>query len=91
MNAILNAIKDLPKASDFNAKLDAIIERMDNLIGKTTKNGNTLVDILNAMKELQNTINIVIEGDKIKVICNCGNCGGSKHEGIIGDLNDLLG
>ena len=88
MNAILNAIKDLP---DFSGKLDEIIKRMDDLNGKVTKNGNTLVEILDAIKKLQNTINIVIEGDKIKVKCNCGDCGGGKHEGIIGDLNDLLG
>ena len=88
MNAILDAIKDMP---DYTAKLDAILAKMDALEGKTTENGNTLVDILNAIKDLKDTINIVIEGDKIKVICNCGNCGGNKHEGIIGDLNNLLG
>lgn len=87
MNAILDAIKGMP---NYNAKLDAILAKMDALEGKVTKNGNTLVDILNAIKDLKNTINIVIEGDKIKVICNCGNCGGNKHEGIIGDLEELL-
>ena len=81
MNAILNAIKELPKASDFDAKLDAILQRLDAL-------GDTAKDILKAIKDHDVKITVDVTG-KVKCECNC-NCG-STHEGIIGNLTDLLG
>lgn len=81
MNAILNAIKELPKASDFDAKLDAILQKLDAL-------GDTAKDILKAIKDHDVKITVDVTG-KVKCECNC-NCG-STHEGIIGNLTDLLG
>lgn len=78
MNAILNAIKDVP---DFSAKLDAILQKLDAL-------GETAKDILKAIKDHDVKVTVDVTG-KVKCECNC-NCG-STHEGIIGNLTDLLG
>ena len=86
MNAILNAINEQP---DYTEILNKILAKIEENKDKVSQNGKTLVEILAAMKDIQNNLSIVIEGDRIKVTCNCG-CGGT-HEGIIGDLNDLLG
>ena len=80
MNAILDAIKNQP---DYSTKLDAILKRLDALGAKAQ-------EILEAIKDHDVKITVDVTG-KVKCECNC-NCGdGGKHEGIIGNLNDLLG
>lgn len=78
MNAILEAIQNMP---DYTEKLNSIIEKLDAL-------GSTAKEILQAIKDHDVKITVDVTG-KVKCECNC-NCGG-PHEGIIGDLNDLLG
>lgn len=80
MNAILDAIKNQP---DYSTKLDAILKRLDALGAKAQ-------EILEAIKDHDVKITVDVTG-KVQCECNC-NCGdGGKHEGIIGNLNDLLG
>ena len=49
-----------------------------------------LDEILNAIKDHDVHVTVDITGE---VTCNCGctDGNGNKHEGIIGNLNDLLG
>ena len=86
-NTILDAIKNQP---DYSAKLDAIIAKLNSIGDGVTANGNTLKDILKAIKDHDVKVTVDVTG-KVQCECNC-NCGnGGVHEGILGDLNDLLG
>ena len=86
-NTILDAIKGMP---DYSAKLDAIIAKLNSIGDGVTANGNTLKDILKAIKDHDVKVTVDVTG-KVQCECNC-NCGnGGVHEGILGDLNDLLG
>ena len=90
--AILNALNEFKNISSANDK--EILEKMDTIINvlnniKDNKYDDTalmakLDDILAAIKD--HNITVDITG---KVECNC-NCG-QPHEGIIGDLEDILG
>lgn len=78
MNAILEAIQNQP---DYTSRLDAIIAKLDALGAKAQ-------EILEAIKDHDVKITVDVTG-KVTCECNC-NCG-KPHEGIIGDLEDLLG
>ncbi len=90
--AILNALNEFKNISNANDK--EILEKMDTIINvlnniKDNKYDDTnlmakLDDILAAIKDHKVTVDITG-----KVTCEC-NCGGN-HEGIIGDLDDILG
>lgn len=73
---ILNALKNSQCKGYDDTKLLAIL---DTLSGK-------LDDILAAIKDHDVKVTVDVTG---KVTCDC-NCGGN-HEGILGDLDDLLG
>lgn len=73
---ILNSIKDSQAKGYDDSKLLAIL---DLISGK-------LDDILAAIKDHDVKVTVDVTG---KVSCEC-NCGGN-HEGILGDLDDLLG
>lgn len=80
MNAILEAFKNLP---DYNDKLDTIIAKLDAL-------GDKAKEILEAIKDHDVKITVDVTG-KVKCECNC-QCPneGGVHEGILGELKDLL-
>lgn len=90
--AILNALNEFKNISSANdkeilAKMDTIINVLNNI--KDNKYDDTalmakLDEILAAIKD--HNITVDVTG---KVECNC-NCG-QPHEGIIGDLEDILG
>ena len=90
--AILNALNEFKNISDANskeilAKMDTIINVLNNIKDSTyddTALMAKLDEILAAIKD--HNITVDITG---KVTCDC-NCGGN-HEGIIGDLEDILG
>ena len=90
--AILNALNEFKNISNANDK--AILEKMDTIINilnniKDNKYDDTnlmakLDDILAAIKDHKVTVDVTG-----KVTCEC-NCGGN-HEGILGDLEQVLG
>ncbi len=90
--AILNALNEFKNISNANDK--EILEKMDTIINvlnniKDDKYDDTnlmakLDDILAAIKDHKVTVDVTG-----KVTCEC-NCGGN-HEGILGDLEDVLG
>ena len=90
--AILKALNEFKNISDANskkilAKMDTIINVLNNIKDSTyddTALMAKLDEILAAIKD--HNITVDITG---KVTCDC-NCGGN-HEGIIGDLEDILG
>lgn len=92
VDAILKKLDEFMSLS--NANSEAILKKMDtiinliNNINDSTYDDSALMakldDILAAIKD--HNITVDITG---KVECNC-NCGGN-HEGILGDLDDILG
>ena len=92
VDAILEKLDEFMSLS--NANSEAILKKMDtiinliNNINDSTYDDSALMakldDILAAIKD--HNITVDITG---KVECNC-NCGGN-HEGILGDLDDILG
>lgn len=90
--AILNALNEFKNISNANDK--AILEKMDTIINvlnniEDNKYDDTdlmakLDDILAAIKDHE--VKVEVNG---KVTCEC-NCGGS-HEGILGNLDQVLG
>ena len=90
--AILNALNEFKNISNANDK--EIIEKMDTIINilnniEDNKYDDTdlmakLDDILAAIKDHE--VKVEVNG---KVTCEC-NCGGN-HEGILGNLKDVLG
>ena len=90
VDAILNKLDEFMSLS--NANSEAILKKMDTIINlinniKTYDDSALMAkldDILAAIKD--HNITVDITG---KVECNC-NCGGN-HEGILGDLDDILG
>ena len=92
VSAILAKLDEFMELSNSNseailAKMDTIINLINNIKDSTyddTELMNKLDDILAAIKD--HNITVDITG---KVTCNC-NCGGN-HEGILGDLEDVLG
>ena len=90
--AILNALNEFKNISNANDK--AILEKMDTIINvlnniEDNKYADTdlmakLDDILAAIKDHE--VKVEVNG---KVTCEC-NCGGS-HEGILGNLDQVLG
>jgi len=88
MNAILEGIKGQP---DYTEILKQILDKIEANKNKVSENGRTLVQILEQLKDLQGMLSITIVNGRVQVDCNCGDCKGGKHEGIIGDLNQLLG
>ena len=90
--AILNALNEFKNISNANDK--AILEKMDTIINilnniEDNKYDDTdlmakLDDILAAIKDHE--VKVEVNG---KVTCEC-NCGGN-HEGILGDLEQVLG
>ena len=90
LNAILAKLGniDANNSINFQKVLDALAELGS---GKTIDVDlqpilNKLQEILEAIKDHKVTVDIT---GKVTCECNCGNSG--THEGIIGDLNDLLG
>ncbi len=90
--AILNALNEFKNISTSNdkeilSKMDTIINILNNIKDSTyddTALMSKLDEILAAIKD--HNITVDITG---KVTCEC-NCGGN-HEGILGDLEDVLG
>ena len=90
VDAILEKLDEFMSLS--NANSEAILKKMDTIINlinniKTYDDSALMAkldDILAAIKD--HNITVDITG---KVECNC-NCGGN-HEGILGDLDDILG
>ncbi len=92
VDAILNKLDEFMSLS--NANSEAILKKMDTIINLINNIKDSayddsalmakLDDILAAIKD--HNITVDITG---KVECNC-NCGGN-HEGILGDLDDILG
>ena len=90
--AILNALNEFKNISTANDeailnKMDTIINILNNIKDSTyddTALMAKLDDILAAIKDHNVTVDITG-----KVTCEC-NCGGN-HEGILGDLEDVLG
>ena len=90
--AILNALNEFKNISTANdeailAKMDTIINILNNIKDSTYDDSALMAkldDILAAIKDHNVTVDITG-----KVTCEC-NCGGN-HEGIIGDLDDILG
>ncbi len=90
VDAILKKLDEFMSLS--NANSEAILKKMDTIINlinniKTYDDSALMAkldDILAAIKD--HNITVDITG---KVECNC-NCGGN-HEGILGDLDDILG
>ena len=90
VDAILEKLDEFMSLS--NANSEAILKKMDTIINlinniKTYDDSALMAkldDILAAIKD--HNITVDITG---KVECNC-NCGGN-HEGILGDLEDVLG
>ena len=90
--AILNALNEFKNISTANDK--EILEKMDTIINILNNIKDSayddsalmakLDDILAAIKDHKVTVDVTG-----KVTCEC-NCGGN-HEGIIGDLEDILG
>ena len=90
--AILNALNEFKNISTANDK--EILEKMDTIINILNNIKDSayddsalmakLDDILAAIKDHNVTVDVTG-----KVTCEC-NCGGN-HEGIIGDLEDILG
>lgn len=76
---ILNAIKNNGGGGTGGAGYDdsALLAKLDKVLDK-------LDDILDAIKDHKVTVDVTG-----KVTCDC-NCGGN-HEGILGDLEDILG
>ena len=89
--AILNALNEFKNISTANdeailAKMDTIINILNNIKDSTYDDSELMAkldDILAAIKDHNVTVDI-----KGKVTCEC-NCGGN-HEGIIGNLDDIL-
>lgn len=89
---ILNDIKSKGNSGAYDdtellKKLDTILvllEKIDNKNYDDTKLMEKLDEILDAIKD--HNITVDVTG---KVECNC-NCGGN-HEGILGDIEDILG
>ena len=89
--AILNALNEFKNISTANdeailAKMDTIINILNNIKDSTYDDSALMAkldDILAAIKDHNVTVDI-----KGKVTCEC-NCGGN-HEGIIGNLDDIL-
>ena len=65
----------IPEGGQGGCKLD-----FDALMAK-------LDEILKAIKDHKVEVKVEVTGE---ITCNCG-CNGTVHEGILGDLNDLLG
>ena len=90
--AILNALNEFKNISTANdkeilSKMDTIINILNNIKDSTYDNTELMAkldDILAAIKDHNVTVDITG-----KVTCEC-NCGGD-HEGILGDLEDILG
>ena len=92
VDAILKKLDEFMELSNQNSA--AILEKMDTIINlinniKPSVYDDTalmakLDDILAAIKDHHVTVDITG-----KVTCDC-NCGGN-HEGILGDLDDILG
>ena len=87
--AILAKLNEFKNISDANS--EEILKKMDtiiNVLNKIDYDDSALMakldDILAAIKDHNVTVDITG-----KVTCEC-NCGGN-HEGIIGDLEDILG
>ena len=90
--AILNALNEFKNISTANdkeilSKMDTIINILNNIKDSTYDNTELMAkldDILAAIKDHNVTVDITG-----KVTCEC-NCGGN-HEGILGNLEDILG
>ncbi len=90
--AILAKLDEFMNLSDANSeeilkKMDTIINVLNNIKDQTYDDSALMAkldDILAAIKDHNVTVDITG-----KVTCEC-NCGGN-HEGIIGDLEDILG
>ena len=85
----LNAFKNISNANDKEIleKMDTIINILNNIKDSTYDDSELMAkldDILAAIKD--HNVKVDITG---KVTCEC-NCGGN-HEGIIGNLDDILG
>ena len=90
--AILNALNAFKNISNANDK--EILEKMDTIINVLNKIKDNKYDDTNLMAKLDDIL-AAIKDHKVtvdvtgKVTCEC-NCGGN-HEGILGDLEDILG
>ena len=91
-NKLMEAIKGI-KTGDFDDtqlmnKLDLILNVLEK-IGNKNYDDTKLMDKLDAIIDLikNHEVEVVVSG---KVTCEC-NCGGGTHEGVLGDLNDILG
>ena len=74
---LLEAIKNQGGSGGAGFDDSKLLEKLDKILNK-------LDDILAAIKDHKVTVDVTG-----KVECNC-NCGGN-HEGILGDLEDILG
>ncbi len=93
-SSVLNAI--LAKLGTIDANNTKNFNRVIEALGKISVGQTTDVDlqpildkldeILKAIKDHKVTVDVT---GKVTCECNCGN--GTVHEGILGDLNDLLG
>lgn len=91
-DAILKKLDEFMNLSNSNSsnilsKMDTIINLLNNIKDSTYDDSELMAkldEILAAIKDHNVTVNV--EGE---VTCNC-NCG-QNHEGIIGDLEDVLG
>ena len=90
--AILNALNEFKNISTANdkeilSKMDTIINILNNIKDSTYDNTELMAkldDILAAIKDHNVTVDIT---GKVTCECNCG----CNHEGILCDLEDILG
>lgn len=90
-NALENIEGDVTEVKEFLGKLNVKIDTIINGLGNGgscqvdfDKLMETLNKILDAIKDHKVTVDVT---GKVTCECNCGN----KHEGILGDLDDILG
>ncbi len=92
--AIIAKLEEFMNLSNANSeailkKMDTIINLLNNISDKTYDDSELMAkldDILEAIKDHDITIDV---SGNITCECNCGNSG--NHEGILGNLEDILG
>ena len=93
-NKLMEAIKGI-KTGDFDDT--QLMNKLDLILNVLEKIGNKQYDDTELMNKLDAIIDL-IKNHEVEVVvdvtgkvsCEC-NCGGGTHEGVLGDLNDILG